>query len=178
MDKADIILLTHTHYDHTSTKDIAKIQKNTTQFVTTADSEIEENIHVMNPGDEKRIGDVGVEAVPAYNTDKNFHTKSKEWNGYIVTIEGKRVYHAGDTDFIPEMSRIVCDIALLPVSGTYVMTAEQAAEAARKIKPKLAIPMHYGSIVGSEADANTFKEKAEKAGIKVKVLKKNEAIEI
>src|SRR3989344_8324429 len=176
MEKADLLLLTHTHGDHTSLPDIEKIKKKTTAFVTTPDSPITENITVLSPGEKEVICGITVEAVPAYNTDKNFHTKDKGWNGYILTIEGKRVYHAGDTDCIPEMSQIHCDVAMLPVSGTYVMTAEQAVEAARKIKPKLAIPMHFGSIVGSEQDAKAFEQGCKKAGIKVKVLKKGEII--
>jgi len=176
--KADMILLTHTHFDHTSSEDIDKIKKASTQFVTTADSEITENLHIMKPGDKEKIGEVSIDAVPAYNVNKNFHTKDKNWNGYIIALEGKRIYHTGDTDLIPEMGKIRCDVSLLPVSGTYVMTAEEAVEAAKRIKPKMAIPMHYGSIVGSDSDATTFKEKAEKAGINVTVLKKNGSVEI
>ena len=107
--------------------------------------------------------------MPAYNTNKKFHPRQKGWVGYIVTLEGQRIYHAGDTDFIPEMKDIDTDVALLPVSGTYVMTAEEAAEAAEAISPKLAIPMHYGSIVGDEGDAKTFKKKC---SVPVKILER------
>ena len=178
MPKADIICLTHSHFDHTSKEDIAKIQAEKTQFVTTADSEITKNIHVLNPGESVELDGIIIEAIPAYNTDKAFHPKTNRWNGYLITIGKKKIYHAGDTDLIPEMGKLSCDVALLPVSGTYVMTAKQAVEAALKIKPKLAIPMHFSSIVGSEADADAFKELAEKKGLNVKILKPGESIDI
>ena len=97
-----------------------------------------------------------IEAVAAYNTNKKFHPKEKNWLGFIVTLGGCRIYHAGDTDLIEEMADLNVDIALLPVSGTYVMTAEEAVEAAKRIKPKIAIPMHYDSLAGSEVDARAF----------------------
>lgn len=99
------------------------------------------------------VSGIPIEAVPSYNTNKSFHPKENGWLGFIVTLEGVRIYHAGDTDRIPEMESFQVDIALLPVSGTYVMTAEEAVEAARVMKPKVAIPMHYGAIVGSADDA-------------------------
>ena len=102
-------------------------------------------------------GSVKVTAVPAYNTNKQFHPRGNNWVGYIFTVEGQRIYIAGDTDHIPEMKGYRCDIALLPVSGTYVMTAEEAVAAANDIGPKIAVPMHYASIVGSEKDAETFR---------------------
>ena len=100
---------------------------------------------------------IPIEAVPAYNTDKSFHPKRNNWLGFIITIDGKRIYHAGDTDLIPEMDTFTVDIALLPVSGTYVMTADEAIEAAKRLKPEVAIPMHYDAIVGSGEDAVRFK---------------------
>ncbi len=174
-EKADIILITHTHYDHFSEKDIKKIKKADTKIVAPTDATIDSV--PMRPGDIENVDGITVEAVAAYNTDKNFHQKTSSWNGYIITIEGKRIYHAGDTDIIPEMNSIKADVALLPVSGTYVMTAEQAAQAALTIKPKLAIPMHFGSIVGSRADAEAFDEKL-KGKIKVNILNTGESLEI
>ena len=120
----------------------------------------------MKPGEKILVDDVSVETVPAYNLNKfrspgqPFHSKQEEMLGFIVTINDVRIYHAGDTDSIPEMEGMNVDIACLPVSGTYVMTAEEAAEAAGRIKPKIAIPMHYGSIVGDESDAERFKKLA------------------
>ena len=109
--------------------------------------------------------------MPSYNRDKDFHPKQKAWLGFIVEVDGVKIYHAGDTDFIPEMKDLKVDIALLPVSGTYVMTAEQAVEAALAIQPKLAIPMHYGAIVGDDKDALAFKESL-KGNIDVLILPK------
>ena len=111
---------------------------------------------MVRPGDRLSVGGVGIEAVPAYNLQKSFHPREKGWLGFVVEVEGVRIYHAGDTDFIPEMASIRADIALLPVSGTYVMTAEEAVEAAKAIAPKVAIPMHYGAIVGDDGDARDF----------------------
>ena len=116
---------------------------------------------IVKPGDSIELEDIRIEAVPAYNVDKNFHPKEKGWLGFVVELEGVRVYHAGDTDFIPEMKDFQVDIALLPVSGIYVMTAAEAVEAARAIKPKIAIPMHYGAIVGDAGDADVFKSELE-----------------
>ena len=114
-------------------------------------------MRTVKPGDRLALDGVTVEAVPAYNTNKQFHTKDKELIGYIVGIGGARIYHAGDTDRIPEMKDFKnIDVALLPVSGTYVMTAEEAVQAALDIKPGVAIPMHYGAIVGGRADAERF----------------------
>lgn len=100
---------------------------------------------------------IPIEAVAAYNTNKDIHPKTKNWLGFIVTVDGTRFYHAGDTDLIPEMDGLTVDVALLPVSGTYVMTANEAVEAAKRIMPKVAIPMHYDAIVDTTADARTFK---------------------
>ncbi len=157
---ADIILISHDHFDHCSPDDVKKIQTKDTIIVTEADSakKLTGKIEILKPGETKTIQGIAIEAVPSYNTNKDFHVKAKGWLGFIVTLEGVRVYHTGDADFIPEMKEIKADIAFLPVSGTYVMTAQEAAEAAKVLKPKIAIPMHYGAIVGTEEDARKFAE--------------------
>ncbi len=157
-DTADIILITHDHYDHLSPDDLKMIQGPDTVIVTTADCarKLHGNVRTVKAGDTVSVGDITIEAVPAYNTNKNFHTKDKGWVGYIFTVNGQRIYIAGDTDHIPEMKDYRADIALLPVSGTYVMTAEEAARAALDIKPKIAVPMHYGAIVGDRSNAERF----------------------
>jgi L-ascorbate metabolism protein UlaG (beta-lactamase superfamily) len=158
---ADIIFISHDHFDHCSEDDIKKIQKKDTVIVTdeATAKKLKGNITVVKPGDQLTVDTIAVDVVPAYNTNKTFHPKASGLLGFIVTVEGVRIYHAGDTDFIPEMNAIKADIALLPVSGTYVMTAEEAAQAALAIKPAIAIPMHFNAIVGSEKDAALFKEK-------------------
>lgn len=163
--KADIILITHGHYDHCSIPDIMRLVKPDTEIVITPDSTsklshkvTQGNTRLVKPGDAFSIKDVKVEAVPAYNLEKQFHPKDNQWVGYIVTVNGVRFYHAGDSDAIPEMSRIRADVVLLPIGGTYTMNAEEAAGVVNVMKPKLAIPMHYGSIVGSLDDAKRFKE--------------------
>ena len=171
-DKADVILITHEHSDHCSPEDVKKIQGTDTVIVATPDCAVKlsGNIKKIKVGDKLSVSGIDIEAVPAYNTNKQFHTKDKGWVGYIFTVEGQRIYIAGDTDYIPEMKTFKADIALLPVSGTYVMTSVEAVKAALDIKPKIAIPMHYGSIVGSEDDAKKFADGL-KGKIEVKILK-------
>jgi L-ascorbate metabolism protein UlaG (beta-lactamase superfamily) len=170
--KADILLVSHEHSDHCNPEDLSKVVSPNTVVVAHAQSKGElsklkaKELKVIKPGDRLTIGDVGIEVVPAYNVNKfrepgkPFHPKDDGKLGFVVTVKGVRIYHAGDTDHIPEMKSIRPDIALLPVSGTYVMTAQEAAEAAASINPKIAIPMHYGAIVGDKKDAEKFKSLA------------------
>ncbi len=160
---ADIILITHSHHDHCSTEDIDKTIKPDTVIVTETKSakKLSGDIRVVKPGDKINVSGIDIEAVEAYNTNKAFHQKTNGWLGFIITIDGTRIYHAGDTDLIPEMDKFEADIALLPVSGTYVMTAEEAVEAVKRLKPEIAIPMHFDSIVGSKEDAVKFKKDLE-----------------
>ena len=168
---ADIIFITHEHRDHFSPDDLEKIETDQTVFVTdkVVAEKLSGDVRVVAPGESKDIEGIFVEAVPAYNLNKAFHPKENAWLGFIVTIDGVRIYHAGDTDYIPEMKEFCADIALLPVSGTYVMTAQEAVQAALAIKPQIAIPMHYDSIVGTSDDALSFAE-ALKGKIRVEIL--------
>ena len=171
--KADLIFVSHDHFDHCSPEDVAKIQGSKTVIITEKDSakKLSGDVRIVKPGESLNVDDIKIQAVPSYNTDKDFHPKANAWLGFIVEIEGVTIYHAGDSDFIPEMNELKVDIALLPVSGTYVMTADQAVKAALAINPKLAIPMHYGAIVGDEQDALSFK-KALEGKVEVQILQK------
>ncbi len=179
--KADIILVSHEHFDHCNVDDLKKVVGPNTTIVAHSQSKPElskinvKEVRIVKPGDKLSLGDVAIEVVPAYNLNKFrepgkvFHPKEDGKLGWVVTVKGVRVYHAGDTDHIPEMANIRADIALLPVSGTYVMTAQEAAEAAAAINPKIVIPMHFGAIVGSKSDAEAFQKLVK---CEVKILEK------
>jgi len=172
-DKADIILISHFHYDHCSLEKIKKIRKEDTTIIGTP--EVASQIYRcrgVSIGEEGMLENIRVLITPAYNLKdigEKTHTKENSI-GYLIKTNGKKIYYAGSTDLIPEMSQIKADIVLLPVGGTYTMSAEQAAKAAKLIKPKIAIPMHYGKTEGTRDDALYFKELAEKEGITVKIM--------
>lgn len=158
--KADVVLVSHEHYDHCSPDDVRRLSRRDTVVIAnpSAAKKLPFVTHILRPGEQVSVGEVTVEAVPAYNVGKHFHPRTAEHCGFIVTIGGERVYFAGDTDHIPEMAAIRCDIALLPVGGTYTMDAREAALAAADIQPKVAIPMHWGSrVAGSRQDAERFR---------------------
>lgn len=163
--RADIVLVTHSHYDHFDPESISKIAKDGTVYVVPASMEKElrgavreGELITVNPGDVVETGGIRIQAVPAYNRLKPFHPKRNQWVGYVVTMDGIRYYVAGDTDAVPELEKISCDVALVPIGGTYTMTAKEAAKLINAIGPKTAIPIHYGSIVGKKEDAEIFRE--------------------
>lgn len=170
---ADVVFISHEHFDHCSPEDIEKIKTDSTIFITEPNSaaKLSGDIRTLKPGESLTLGSMKVQAVPAYNINKKFHPKANNWLGFIITIDNVRLYHAGDTDYIPEMKTFKTDIALLPVSGTYVMTAEEAAKAALDIAPQIAVPMHFGAIVGENQDAIAFAKQLE-GKIPVKILQK------
>ena len=161
---ADIILITHSHYDHFSEEDIEKVRKADTIIYVTEDyvenarqlGFSENKIIGVKPNQTYYEGNIEINTVPAYNVNKQFHPKENNWVGYILKIDGIAYYIAGDTDITEENKKIKCDVAFVPVGGTYTMTAKEAAELVNIIKPKVAIPIHYGDIVGTKEDAVTF----------------------
>jgi len=155
---ADVVLVSHSHYDHCSPPDIEKVSKPDTTVV--APGETIEKLAAANPvtpGDRLTIRDITIEAVAAYNVDKAFHPRGNDWIGAVFTIDGRRIYYAGDSDLVSEMSDLAeIDVALLPVGGTYTLDAAEAARACGAIGCAAAIPYHWGDIVGSAGDAETF----------------------
>ncbi|HSR47791.1 MAG TPA: MBL fold metallo-hydrolase [Anaerolineales bacterium] len=157
---ADLILVSHDHFDHCSPEDVESIRKEDTVVVAqaAAAAKLRAPVRVLQVGKSVEAAGVRVEAVPAYNLDKKFHPKAEGHLGFVLQLGGERLYFAGDTDLIPEMETLVCDVALLPVSGTYVMTADEAVRAAGLIRTRVAVPMHYGAgVAGTEDDAEAFR---------------------
>ena len=162
---ADLIFITHDHFDHFSPEDIEKVSKSGTVLIVpekmkTKAAEVSNlvgRIETVRPNDSYTIEGISFDTVRAYNNLKPFHPKSANWVGYIIESGGKRVYIAGDTDATKDAREVKCDVALVPVGGTYTMDAKKAAELINTIKPEIAIPVHYGGIVGKAEDAETFK---------------------
>lgn len=162
---ADIIFITHNHYDHYSPEDIKKIKNENTIIVATEDlytnilnlglSAI--NIVTVKPNNNYQIENIKFTTTPSYNLNKTYHPKENEWVGYIIEIDKIKYYIAGDTDAIEENTKIKCDVAFVPVGGTYTMDFKEAAKFINEIKPKIAVPIHYGSIVGTKQDSEDFK---------------------
>lgn len=164
---ADYILITHTHWDHFSKEDILKAKKESTIIIGPSDILEEslemgfpkENIIIVTPYEERKIENIKIKTVPAYNKDKNFHPKSNNWVGYVITIDHTTYYIMGDTDALKENENIKCDYLLIPIGGTYTMDKEEAATFTNKINPKVVIPIHYGLVVGTKQDVEEFKMK-------------------
>jgi len=185
-EKADLIFISHGHYDHCSVVDIQKIVHEGTKIILPADCqskitrfEVPIKMEIVEPGQELELGDVKISVLPAYNVDKSFHPQDGSGVGYLIKMNDLFIYHAGDTDKIPEMQKLTGYkqagkefVALLPIGGRFTMNAEEAIEATKLIKPNLVIPMHYGSIAGSEEDAKEFKELCEEENIRCEILEK------
>lgn len=162
---ADLILITHTHWDHFSKEDILKIKKQTTKIIGPNDILEEslemgfskENIITVVPQEERKIENIKIKTVPAYNKDKNFHPKSNNWVGYVITIDHTTYYIMGDTDALKENENIKCDYLFIPIGGTYTMNAKEAAKFANAVNPNIVIPIHYGLVVGNKEDVENFK---------------------
>lgn len=159
-DKADFILITHEHFDHCDSMSVDALQKEDTQIYcpTACASRLSGEVHTVAEGQEITEEMVKIKTVPAYNLDKKFHPRGLGM-GYIIEVDGKRIYHAGDTDKIPEMANLIdIDLALLPIGGTYTMNEQEAAEAVKEFLPKTVIPMHYGTLPETPAHPTLFKE--------------------
>lgn len=164
---ADVILITHEHYDHFSREDIAKVSKPDTLLVAplsmkNACADFEHTLFV-SPENRYTAKGISFETTPAYNPAKPFHPKAKGWVGYLLSLPGAAVYIAGDTDNIEPLRNIRCDIAMVPIGGTYTMNVKEAAALVNAMRPQAVIPIHYGSIVGSRKDAEVFRSKVDAA---------------
>ena len=172
-DKADVLFITHAHYDHFQPDEIEKVRKRDTKIFAPADvaRELSGNVTPVKPGDTIDAGVLKAQAVPAYNTAEerlDMHPKKNNWVGYVITLGSNVYYHAGDTDHAPELSKVRADVAFLPIGGTYTMDVVEAAEMAKALGPKLAVPMHFGFVVGTPSDAERFAKEADP--VKVEIL--------
>lgn len=171
---ANIIFITHEHYDHYSPEDIEKIITDTTIIVTPKTTKAlskMKNVLLVEPNNTYEVEGIKIETISSYNINKQFHPKENEWVGYIIEIDDIRYYIAGDTDITNENKQVKCDVAFVPVGGTYTMTYQEAAELVNTIKPKVAVPTHYGSIVGEKDDGQKF-EKLLNPDIKCEIMLK------
>jgi L-ascorbate metabolism protein UlaG (beta-lactamase superfamily) len=170
---ADLILITHAHGDHFAPDDIERIRGGATKLVAPHDvaAELSGDVTPVAPGESHEIAGVRFTTVPAYNVEEerlDMHPKENRWVGYVLDLGGSSYYHAGDTDHAPELDELRADVAFLPIGGTYTMDPVQAGGLARSIAPQLAVPMHYGFVVGSPSDAERFRKEADP--VKVEVL--------
>ena len=176
---ADVIFITHDHYDHYSEEDIDKVIKEETIIVAPEDLLTKllkkgferDNMVLVTPNQKYTVKGIEFQTIPAYNVNKQFHPKANEWVGYVLKIEGITYYIAGDTDITEENKKVKCDVAFVPVGGTFTMDYKEAAELINEIKPKIAVPTHYGSIVGEKSDGISF-SKLVSPEIEVEVLMK------
>lgn len=173
----DVVLVSHSHYDHFSEEDIRSVLKEDGSVIGSADviSELGRG-SVINPGDTMQVGSIHIKGVPAYNTEKEFHPRENGWLGFVVEMDGIRVYYAGDTDAAEEMEGLGdIDLALIPVGGTFTFDAGEAAEAVSRFSPKKVLPYHWGDVVGNRKDAQKF---AKKAQVPVEILSPMDTLQL
>jgi L-ascorbate metabolism protein UlaG (beta-lactamase superfamily) len=172
--KADVILLTHAHFDHYQPHEIERLRKDGTKVVAPKDiaAELGGDVTAVAPGDSVDVSGIKIQAVPAYNVVEerlDMHPQANGWVGYLIELDGRTYYHAGDTDALPELERLRTDVAMIPIGGTYTMDFREAAGLVKAMSPQVAVPMHFGFVVCSPTHADYFKD--EVAPIAVEVLR-------
>ena len=170
---ADVVFITHAHFDHYNPESLEKVVGTRTKLVAPHDvaRDLSGDVTAVAPGESLEVAGIKVRTVPAYNTAEDrleAHPQANDWVGYVLDLGGTAYYHAGDTDHLPELDQVKADVTFLPIGGTYTMEAPEAAGLAKAISPRLAVPMHYGFVVGTPADAETFKREA--APVEVRTL--------
>jgi L-ascorbate metabolism protein UlaG (beta-lactamase superfamily) len=178
---ADVVFITHAHDDHFNPDDLHKVVRGGTKLIAPRDvaQELSGEVTPVGPGESLDVEGIKVQTVPAYNVVEerlDRHPRANNWVGYVLTLGDNSYYHAGDTDHVPELDEVRADVSFLPIGGTYTMTAPEAAELAKAISPQLAVPMHYGFVVGTPADAEAFKREA--APVEVQILEPTNSFEV
>ena len=176
MNDADIIFITHEHYDHFDIDSINKVKSSNTTIIAPKSMENDikniefKNYIFLNPNEEINLGDINIKTIPAYNIDKKFHPKNSNWLGYIITYNNVTYYIAGDTDKTPDNEKVKCDVAFIPIGSYYTMDVTEAAELLKIINPKVVVPIHYGSIIGTPNDGKKLRTLL--AGTNIEVVEK------
>ena len=170
--KADLILITHAHFDHLQPHEIERLSQDGTKLVAPKDvaAELSGDVTAVAPGESHEVAGVRFETVPAYNTAEerlDMHPKSNDWVGYVLELDGKRYYHAGDTDALPELASLTTDVAMVPIGGTYTMDYREAAGLVKAMEPQVAVPMHFGYVVCSPSHADLFRKAADPVAVEV-----------
>jgi L-ascorbate metabolism protein UlaG (beta-lactamase superfamily) len=170
--KADLIFITHAHFDHLQPHEIERLSAEDTTIVAPRDvaNELSGDITAVAPGESHEIKGVRFEAVPAYNTAEerlDMHPQKNGWVGYVLELDGHRYYHAGDTDALPELASLATDVAMIPIGGTYTMDHREAADFVKAMQPDVAVPMHYGFVVCSPSHADLFRKEADPVNVEI-----------